>query len=234
MKTILAIICLASTCVWENKASIIAHWTFESSKPALENSATIGGIVAEAGVNSALSTASGSHASALTDWSNPVGNGSAESFSVNTWATGDYFQFQTSLSGYQDVKLTWAQSRSSTGPADFQLAYSIDGITFTDFGSQYLVSVLTTDWSSGTANADSIRMANLSAITALNNDGSVFFRLISKVTPAAGGTSRVDDFMIEATPIPEPAEWGAIACLGLLMMFAIQNWRQRRSSVVER
>jgi hypothetical protein len=183
-----------------------AKWTFETSVPLLNNSATISGIVAEEGSG----TASGSHASAATDWSNPVGNGSFESLSSNEWAIGDYYQFQTNTSGVGGVQVSWAQTRSSTGPADFDLRWSTDNVTYTTALSY---TVGTTSFSSGTFNPALVFEANLQNITALNDQSNVYFRLVATSAPTStGGTNRVDDF---AVVVPEPASVALMLLAGL-------------------
>jgi hypothetical protein len=197
-------------------AATIGLWTFETSPPAdLNNSTTSPTFTADSGSG----TASGVHASAATDWTTPAGNGSANSFSVNTWAVNDYFQFQVSTIGLSDIVLSWDQAGSGTGPRDFQLQYSTDGVSFTTFTS-YTVALST--WSAGTPMSGFTHSYDLSAITALNNDSDVFFRLVNNSTVsigggtvAAAGTDRVDNFLIAT--VPEPTTWaglifGAIFC----------------------
>lgn len=172
----------------------IVKWTFETSIPT-----TPGPHAAEIGTGQAL----GFHAGSPT-YSNPVGNGSAESFSSSDWAIGDYYQFQFQATGYQDISITWDATSSNTGPRDFKVQYSTDGTTFTDaigINSTYQITV--DAWSSLTYNPLSTRTLDLSSVTALNNAASVFIRLIvtstvsaNGTTVAAGGTSRVDNFTV--------------------------------------
>ncbi len=183
----------------------LAKWTFETSVPAATDSATISGIVAEEGSG----TAGGVHASATTDYSNPVGNGSSESFSSNEWAIGDYYQFQTDTLGQGGVKLSWAQTRSSTGPSDFDLQWSTDGTTF-NTAMSYTVG--TTSFSSVTFKPEVVFNADLSTIGALNNQSNVYFRLTATSAPtSSGGTNRVDDFSIT---VPEPASIALVLLAG--------------------
>lgn len=208
----------------------IAQWTFENNTPAdLANSMTIGGISADAGAG----TASGRHASSATDWTTPAGNGSANALSVNTWAVGDYFQFQVSGSGYQGLSVSWHQTRSSTGPGTFDLAYSLDGSTFTVVLNNYTVS--STTWSaSGSPNSASAFNQDLSSILVLNNASTIYFRLIADAAPTdAGGASRIDNFTVNgnaqaALPESGPGFWGWTAISGLLAF----GWRVRRQDAV--
>jgi hypothetical protein len=101
--------------------TILADWTFETSQPAATDSTTAGPYAAESGVYGSSSKASGNHAGSATDYSSPAGNGSSHSFSANTWAVGDYWQFQGSSTGYQDITLSFDQTSSNTGPRDFKV-----------------------------------------------------------------------------------------------------------------
>ena len=197
------------------RAAIIAHWTFETSVPT-----TAGPHAAEAGDNAgAGSPASGFHAGAATVYSNPAGNGSAESFSSNTWATGDYYQFQTSTVGYSLIAIEWCQVRSSTGPADFTLEGSTDGSTFSSLLANYTV-LSSPSWSSGTPQPTTCFSA-VAAPASFDNQAAVYFRLTSNETPSnAGGTNRVDD--VKIITIPEPTS------LGLLAFGAVVALRRRR------
>ena len=216
-------------------AITLADWTFDTSAP-YGYGTIISGITAEGGVNAATSIASGFH-STSTSWTSPQGNcGTAHSLSADHWTVGDYFQFTTSTLGCDDIVVTFEQTSSSTGPSAFKLAYSTDGTTFIDItGDSYVVG--TTSWtSSGTLKA-TILDFDLSSITTVNNQGAVYFRLIDTSNLAAGGgyvasggTSRVDDFEIGATPVPEPAAWGFISALGLLGICGVRLWRQRHAS----
>lgn len=192
----------------------LANWTFETSVPN-----TAGPHVAEAGAFAGSSQALGSHASASTVYSNPSGNGSLESFSSNFWAIGDYYQFSTSTLGYSGVSIAWNQTRSSTGPGTFDLLWSVDGTNFTMLLNDYLVPSAT--WSTTTPDASSV-FAALAAPAALNNQATVYFRMVCDLAPTgSAGTNRVDNIVIAAlTPAP--------GALGLLGVAAVLGTRRRR------
>ena len=217
----------------------LAKWTFEvNTPPDLANSTTITGIAADIGTG----TASGIHASAATDWTTPVGNASSNSLSVNTWNSGDYFQFTTSTTGYENISVSWDQTGSSTGPTAFKLAYSTNGTSFTDFasysvvlstGTNIIFSDLTTgsSWSATKTATNTTQSYNLSAISSLNSITGVYFRLITTSSPAAGGTNRVDNFTITGTAVaaavPEPSTYAAIIGAVALVGAAVHRRRQR-------
>jgi hypothetical protein len=203
------------------RAAVLAQWTFETSVPA-----TAGPFNPEVGSGQA----SGSHAGAAT-YSSPAGNGSSRSFSSNTWAVGDYYQFQTSTTGSEDLLVTFDQTSSSTGPRDFQFQYSTNGTTFTNFGSAYSVLANGTPnpaWSAGTPQTAYSFSFDLSSITALNNAPAVYFRLSNSSTVSANGgttastgTDRVDNFTISA--VPEP---GSMLFVGLCALTLVRARRR--------
>ena len=96
-------------------AAPLATWTFETTPPSGTGQAN-GPYLADSGLLAGTSNANGFHASEATTWSNPSGNGSLESWSSNNWAIGDYYQFATSTTGFEDIIVTFDQTRSSTGP----------------------------------------------------------------------------------------------------------------------
>jgi hypothetical protein len=184
-------------------AAVLADWTFETSVPT-----TSGPHVAEAGINAASSQASSNTGGTF---SNPAGNGSTESFSSNGWNVNEYWQFTTDTSGYQGISLTFDATGSNTGPRDFKISYSTDGVTFSDLTTYTLTN---DSWSTVTANPVSTK-GPFTFAGALDNDSSIFIRLIDTSTTAvtggtvaSTGTSRIDNVVIQGTAIPEPATLG--------------------------
>jgi len=218
-----AAIVLAATAAPVLAQADLALWTFETSQPA-----TAGPFVAEGGINGAISQAMGSHAGAST-YSTPAGNGSAHSFSSNTWAVNDYYQFSTSSTGYSGIVVSWSQTSSNTGPRDFVLQYSSTGPggPFTQFGGTMAVMANLNPpgfWNSTTAVPAYNFSVDLSSVAALNNAASIVFRLVNNSTAsanstapvAAGGTDRVDNFLIHAN-VPEPVSLAFLGLGGLLI-----------------
>ena len=199
-------------------AATIATWTFEASPPT-----TAGPLAPDVGAGSATSV----HSTGATTYTNPSGNGSAESWNSNNWTVGDYYQFQVSTLGLSGVTFSWDQTRSSSGPGfdnitdpNFKLQYSADGINFTDHVN-YLVPVNT--WSGAAADPLTQYSQDLSAITALDNKAAVYFRLTSTLPRQASstnGTSRVDNVSIAT--IPEPASF-MLAMAGLAAAIAARR-----------
>ncbi len=212
------------------RADTLADWTFETSQPGVVTlPAAPGAGVAFSSFSPEIGsgTASALHTGAAT-YSSPAGNGSSHSFSVNTWAVGDYFQFQVNTVGFQNLTVSYDQTSSGTGPGLFNFAYSTDGINFSPFGSPYTVLANATPnpvWNATTSSSLYTLTDNLSSIIALNNAPTVYFRVIDASTNsaaggtvAAGGTDRLDNFMVSAAPVPEPTTTalgilGGLACL---------------------
>jgi len=193
----------------------IATWTFETNPPGGAGCGTTGFPACPTGTDypsGAFPTQSadlgtgialGHHATAATAWSNPTGNGSAESFSSNQWLIGDYYQFQVSTAGLSNIGLQFEQTGSNTGPRDFKVQYSTNGTSFTDLGT-YATNGLT--WSSVAAitppEQDTYAFS-LNSIPAVNNQASLYIRLTDAATVAnnggaigTAGTSRVDNVNI--------------------------------------
>ncbi len=225
-KAALALAALGVLCGRANAVNDpIANFTFETSPPGgagcssgcpagTDYPASGPGIAADSGTGFAL----GHHALAGATWSNPVGNGSNESFSVNQWTVGDYFQFQVSTASLSNIGIQFEQMSSSTGPRDFKVQYSTNGTSFTDLASYSLNSV---SWSSVSAvsppQLDTFSY-DLSSITAVNNQANLYFRIADASNFGLGGastvpltgTDRVDNvgiyanFNINQSPIVPP------------------------------
>jgi hypothetical protein len=191
-----------------------ASWYFESTSSLITGSGTtLSGIPAEFGTG----TASAFHASSLTVWSSPVGNGSSHSFSADHWAIGDYWQFQISTVGFAPDFLTYDQTRSTTGPAQFKLSYSTDGVNFSSFPSYLVLTNNTSSNNSGTGRSTTpwstssyqtiFTVTNFpGSITSIQNADTVYFRVVCDSAPSSSaGTAQLDNFYIFSHPIPEPS-----------------------------
>lgn len=207
-------------------AATIAYWDFETNNPPATafTGQTCPGIAADTGNG----TASGYHASAATAWINYDGSLPAidHSLGCNNWAVGDYYQFQTSTSGYRDIQISWDIRASNTGPQDFDLEYSTDGSSF--------IVATTTQTAAGAVWVYGAGF-DCSSIAAIENAPTLYFRLKNSTTDAAGGTgtiqpagtTRIDNILITGSPVPEPAASAALAAgFAILALLA----RRRRPS----
>ena len=179
----------------------LAKWTFESATISSTGSMSAS-FSPEDGTQTSSASAVGVHSSASTVYSSPSGNGSAKSFSANNWTVGDYYQFKLNTLGYGSLKVGVDCNSSGTGPAEFTLAYSTDGTTFTDFTNYNVprTNSVNITWSNSVVNTNSTLSFNLSSIPSLSNQSNVVVRLKQRSTVslangvvASTGTSRVDN-----------------------------------------
>lgn len=203
--------------------AVVANWTFETSIPT-----TGGPHAAEAGVNAATSFASGVHASTSAVYSNPVGNGSAESFSSNFWSVGDYYQYSTSTAGYNNITITFDQTSSNTGPRDFNIEVSVNGGAFSSIGSYAVLAnaAPNTPWSSISYNA---AYTVSTSVAGGSNAASLVIRMVNSTNVSANGgvvatagTSRMDSVIVSGDLIPTP---GAVSLVGLGGLVAMRRRR---------
>jgi uncharacterized protein len=152
--------------------------------------------------------------SALGGESFPVGNPagtSGASWSFNNWAQLDvigpdhYFEFKVDLSTYENISLSFAERRSGTGPATFEIHYSTDGSTFI-FIPGTVTSLEGTGW-----RTNSFDLSGLNSEIAF--ESSVQFRIYGYNASGITGTWRIDDVTFtgetsEAPPPPPPPPGG--------------------------
>jgi hypothetical protein len=161
-----------------------------------------------------------------TSYTSPAGNGSQYAFSSNVWKAGDFYQAKFDTTGYTNLSFSWDQVRSTTGPASWLMEVSVNsGTTFTTLVTAYDPGS-SPSWSTSTNNPLATRTANLGA--AADNLGEVIVRIRALVdsvnssgTYQPGGTSRIDNIMVNGTAVPAP---GAAVLVGLAGLIA----RRRR------
>ncbi len=217
-------VALAMTCMGSDlaKAAVLANWTFENFPDASGTAVPASGVVPEAGIYAAGSAASLNTGGTV---NTVAGNGSVNSYSSNGYDVGEGFTYKTSSLLYSQIKITWDETGSNTGPRDFKVQYSTDGSTYTDIPTSPTYVVLTNgapnpSWASSGAGLPSAAYTytrDLSAVTALNNQANIFIRMIDNSTTsinggtvASGGTGRMDNVIIEGTladvgAVPLPA-----------------------------
>lgn len=150
------------------------------------------------GVTSTLTTSTGTctaPAGNATTASAFAQNAVGSALSISGFATGatQYFQVQLSnVAAYSNYQIYFQAGRSGTGAQNATLQYSIDGTNFTDFQT---VPVTQT----GTPVVLDAFNFNLSSITALNGQPTVYFRIVGSGGSATAGTFRIDNFQVQAT-----------------------------------
>ena len=131
--------------------------------------------------------------------------------------------FSLSMSGYQNLVLTYATEKTGSAFTNQNWSYSIDG------GANYIqfatISPPVGTSSYATATVD------FSPASVLNNASSVLFELTVSGAIGATGSDHFDNIQFNAdlSSVPEPAAWGAICGSGLLALCGRRLWRQRKS-----
>jgi len=131
---------------------VLSKWTMENVTAPNGNLQNSGTFLAEQGLGNSVSgfhlvPPSGTN---TTTYSNPVGNGSAKSFSATSWTAGDYWELTAYDQGsnFTNYGLQFDQVSSTTGPRDWNLQYSTDGTNFTTFATYTVQPNATPGWSS--------------------------------------------------------------------------------------
>lgn len=106
--------------------------------------------------------------------------------------TTNFFQFRLDgVSSFSNFMVFFQAGRSSTGAQSATLQYSTDGTTFTDFQT-VAVPINGTPLVLGNFNFD------LSSVTAINRQATVFFRIVGSGASSSTGTFRIDNFQVQA------------------------------------
>ncbi len=119
-----------------------------------------------------------------------VANAANQSVSLTSFAAGssNFFQFQLGgVSSFQNYMLFFQSQRSGTGPVNADVQYSTNGTTFTTFQ--------TVNPGNGVFAAFNI---DLSAVTAIEGQPTVYFRILGSGGTGAAGTFRIDNFQVQA------------------------------------
>jgi hypothetical protein len=193
----------------------IAKWTFESSGLGSTTPNFLPGantvttnFYAEQGTQAGIAVITGKHLGSAT-YTSPAGNGSTKSLSANTWTNsqGDYWQIAVNTTSFTNINLTFDAVGSATGPKDFKVMYSTDGVNFTQFSTYAVLS--SPSWSAATPAVGETYTFDFSPITSLANSSTVFLRLVVNSTNnigggsgggvAQGGASRIDNVVVAGT-----------------------------------
>ena len=112
---------------------------------------------------------------------------------TNNAANGKSWVLKFSMTGYQDPILTFATRFSSdTGFSTHQWAWSTDGTSFTDFGTN----------TAPLSQTFTARALDLSSIDALDGAATVYLRITFSGSTSGTSNNRLDNFAIHATGGP--------------------------------
>jgi hypothetical protein len=135
---------------------------------------------------------------------------------------GRNITFSVSTLGFTDIVVSFATQGTSTGFTSNQFQYSLDGITFTDFGAPYVPAT--------TFGAVPV-VFTLSSIAGLNNNPNAAFRIVFNGATSSTGNNRIDNIVVEGTAttttIPEPST-AVLLFTGITGLIGLR--RKRRKS----
>jgi hypothetical protein len=134
---------------------------------------------------------------------------------------GRNLTFNISTAGFSDITVSFATQGTGTGFNNNQFQYSLDGLTFIDFGLPYAPLV---------AFGATPLIFNLSSIAGLNNNPNAAFRIVFNGATSSTGTNRIDNFVVAGDPsaaasVPEPT---ALLLLGSGLTSLVAMMRRRK------
>lgn len=205
MKTFATIATLAGSLALTAAAqadTLIAYWNFNDFDTSASNIAADAGNgnIDLTGFGGGVSSFAGSEINAL------FGDESGGSLSLTGGGTGipgngTWIDITFSMSGLQNLDVSWAGRGTGTGFDNNQISYSTDGMSFTDFGDPY------------DSTHTSFELYEFAFGGLLDDAALVTLRItFDGATGSGGGNNRIDNLQINAMAIPAP---GAFAVLGL-------------------
>jgi len=201
--------------------AMIAGWSITTAFPTGTGNVPTGNTysvgAADQGDQTAGSELRSYHALAAATYTSPAGNGSQYAFSSNNWSIGDYYEARVSTANFSNISVSWDQTRSSTGPASFELIFSIDGGTSWTTVSAYTVlqsggGGAPGTWSSTTYNS---LYTSTQALAGAGDASQLIIRFRSTVAGASTGSNRIDNVIISGDAVPAPGAVALLAVAGL-------------------
>ena len=136
---------------------------------------------------------------------------------------GRNLTFNLSTLGFENIVVSFATQGTSTGFNSNQLQYSLDGVTFIDFGSPYTPA---------TTFGSTPVIFNFGAIIGLNDNPNAAFRIVFNGATSSTGNNRIDNFVVEGSAInstiPEPT---TVLLLGTGLSGIISLRNKRKGAV---
>jgi hypothetical protein len=139
---------------------------------------------------------------------------------TGTANNGRHVTFSVNTVGFANIAVSFATQGTSTGFNNNQFQYSLDGITFVDFGPSYVPA---------TAFGSVPLVFTLTSIAGLNDNPNAAFRIVFNGASSATGTNRIDNFVVEGSPsgVPEPAT-AVLLVSGLSGLYGLRKRRRKR------
>jgi hypothetical protein len=147
----------------------------------------------------------------------PAGQALSLQAGTGTVNNGRHITFNVSTLGFSNIVVSFATQGTSTGFNSNQFQYSLDGITFVNFGAPYTPP---------SAFGSIPLVFSLTTVAGLDNNPDATFRILFNGASSATGTNRIDNFVVEGTEatasVPEPMS--AILLLsGLSGLYAVRK-----------
>lgn len=158
-----------------------------------------------------------------------LGDAAGQALSIQggtgTANNGRTFTFNVSTVGFTNIVVSFATQGTSTGFNSNQFQYSIDGISFIDFGSPYAPA---------TAFGSIPLVFSLGAITGLSNNPNAAFRIVFNGATSSTGNNRIDNIVVEGTTaatseVPEPTS-ALLLLSGLGALYKVKRKRHKSAN----
>lgn len=219
----IVVLIVAGTCA--GRAALIASWNFNASMAPSGGTEISTASLDTSGAKANITSGGGTSQNRI--GSDINGNALLISAGSSAGENGQTIVFSLGMSSYDDLVLTYATVRTSTGFTEQDWSYSTDGTSYTALTAIKGISIPT---ASGTITSSSyaVETVDFSSVSTHNNPNSIWIRLTLNGATGASGSDRFDNIQFNADVIPEPAGWGAMAGAGLLALCGWRGWRQSR------
>jgi hypothetical protein len=147
---------------------------------------------------------------------------------TGTANNGRHLTLNVSTVGFANIVVSFATQGTSTGFNSNQFQYSLDGVTFVDFGPPYTPA---------SAFGSVPIVFTLTSIVGLNQNPNAAFRIVFNGATSSTGTNRIDNLVVEGSPAGVPAPTGvpepATAMLLLSGLSGLYGLKRRRRAAAK-